>query len=131
MSEPVTPSVQHPTASPHDPVAPAARAAGRNSLAVAAVLLGVAAIVVSAFGQFVPLAMLSAGDLAAMQLYGFITAVVSLITLLLALAALICGLVAAQRPVGRLAAGIAVGIGIAEIVAVLAGFAYGGLASLL
>lgn len=133
MSEPITSSAPSPTAYSHGPVPgpPAAAPAARNKLALIALLLGVAAIVVSVLGQWVPLAILSAGGHGAMQVYGAIMAVISLLALLLALAAVICGVIAAQRPMGKVAAGVGVGIGIAEIVAVLAGFVYGGLASLL
>jgi len=91
----------------------------RNPLAVVALVFGFAAIAVSLISQGVLIALVRTGDFG---IYSLVSAVVAALALLVGAAAIVIGLVAAQRPGGRLLAGIGVGLGIGEVVAILGSF---------
>lgn len=143
MSEPTAPGAPAPDHSVPSPSAPSPFVAhphtaapqravpARNGLAVAAVVVGVVAILAGVVSQFAPFLILSSDIPNATVAFRLVAVITSVLVLVFAVTALILGLVAARRPVGRVVAGIAIGIGTASAAGVLFGLAFSGVTSLL
>ncbi|PZQ89792.1 MAG: hypothetical protein DI534_08380 [Leifsonia xyli] len=93
--------------------------AATNPLAVAAFAAGITTVAIGVIGQFAAIPILRGGDY---DLYSIVSVIFTVLSLLVALAALAMGLVAMQRPLGRLRAGIGVGIGGSAVVSIVLGF---------